>query len=229
MSTTRDFAVIFGALTVQTVIYSQTLNRPLFTKFLGNIVLIQASLLSIFFIVECIRRIIFGSRTTTTTTSTTIQQRVEQDGWITKVKVLISCDNEHFPTYETEDSAGCDLRAFIPNRGSKILEPGQVSLIDLGVAMTIPKGTVGFICSRSGLALKHKVHLINQPGILDSDYAENLGALLYNEGSTPFQVNHNDRIAQLVITPSLRADFSWVEAIGRTSSRKGGFGSTGVN
>lgn len=124
---------------------------------------------------------------------------------------------EPFP--QTHGSAGYDLQASENYRVS--FSP---VLIKCGFSVDIPKGMVGMVCSRSGLALKHSVIVLNSPGIIDSDYTGELGAILANFGGEDFMVKIGDRIAQLVIVPC--------HAVPTLQSRfgrgDGGFGSTGA-
>lgn len=79
----------------------------------------------------------------------------------------IAVDNEDFiPKYKSEEAAGCDMLANITE--PLVLQPSEMKLVNAGFSARLPKGTVGFICIRSGIALKNKVCLMNQPGVLDS-------------------------------------------------------------
>ena len=115
--------------------------------------------------------------------------------------------------------AGFDLTA----RHPYTLKPGERHLVDTEIRVDIPVGHVGLLCSRSGLALRHGVIVLNSPGIIDSGYKGNVGAILYNAGDEDFNIIAGDRIAQLVVVPLS----AWVP--GLSSERgDGGFGSTGV-
>ena len=80
---------------------------------------------------------------------------------------------------------------------------------------------------RSGLALKHGITLPNSPGTIDSDYRGPLGVIVMNAGQEAFQINHGDRIAQMVVAPVVMAAFSVAEDLEDTARGAGGFGSTG--
>ena len=133
------------------------------------------------------------------------------------------------PQFATIGSAGLDLCATEPYS----IGAGQRVLCKTGLAVEIPSGLVGMVCSRSGLAFKNGVFVLNAPGIIDSDYRGELGVILQNSGDTEFLVSVGDRIAQLVIAPVLDhsvASFSINEVLDVTDTTRGtgGFGSTGT-
>jgi dUTP pyrophosphatase len=127
------------------------------------------------------------------------------------------------PEYQTPGSAGMDLCSVEVTS----IAPGQWTLISTGLMVAIPEGFVGMICPRSGLAFKHGVTVLNGPGVIDSDFRGELKVILVNHGVTSFQVQPGDRVAQLVVTPVMRARFSVVPCLSETSRGSGGFGSTG--
>lgn len=134
------------------------------------------------------------------------------------------------PAYETEGSAGADLRANLrpEDRASGFtLDPMMRAVVPTGLRVEIPPGYEMQIRPRSGLALKHGVTLPNTPGTIDSDYRGPLGVLLVNLGAEPYTIRHGDRIAQAVIAPVVQAGFQVVTALGDTARGEGGFGSTG--
>ncbi len=125
----------------------------------------------------------------------------------------------------TEQSAGIDLRS----ADNVIIPPGGTRVVDTGWNVSIPEGTVGLVCSRSGLAAKHGVFVLNAPGIIDSDYEGPMKVILHNSGPMPAMLEAGHRIAQLVIVPVLMPEVEVVEKIEPRSERgQGGFGSTGV-
>jgi len=127
------------------------------------------------------------------------------------------------PRYETEGSAGMDLRADEP----VALAPGERALVATGLALQIPPGFEGQVRPRSGLAARHGVGLLNAPGTVDSDYRGEVKVILVNHGQQPVRFERGERIAQLVIAPVARAVLEVVEALGDTGRGAGGFGSTG--
>jgi dUTP pyrophosphatase len=106
-----------------------------------------------------------------------------------EMKVRVAHDSIELPTYETKASAGMDLRAYLPE-GSITLEPKQRVLIGTGLYFEIPEGFEVQIRSRSGLALKHGVTVLNSPGTIDADYRGEIKVILMNHGDEPFR--HRD-------------------------------------
>lgn len=133
------------------------------------------------------------------------------------------------PRYETSGAAGADLRANLADKGSIVLEAGARALVPTGLRLAIPYGYEAQIRPRSGLALKHGISLPNTPGTIDSDYRGALGVIMINHGDAAFVIAHGDRIAQLVVTPVLQAEFAQVDSLDETERGAGGFGSTGTN
>ncbi len=131
------------------------------------------------------------------------------------------------PAYETEGSAGADLRANLPDRGSLTLEPGARTLVPTGLRIEIPPGYEAQIRPRSGLALRHGITLANSPGTIDSDYRGPLGVIVLNAGQESYEIGHGDRIAQMVVAPVVQARFELADDLGGTRRGDGGFGSTG--
>jgi dUTP pyrophosphatase len=131
------------------------------------------------------------------------------------------------PVYETEASAGMDLRAAVPDGEPLELNPGQVALVPTGFAMALPVGFEAQVRPRSGLAAKHAVTVLNTPGTIDADYRGEVKVILTNFGDEPFIVERGMRIAQMVIAPITTANWKVVEDLGETERGAGGFGSTG--
>lgn len=133
------------------------------------------------------------------------------------------------PSYETEGSAGADLRAnfSVDARDGLVLQAGARALVPTGLRLEIPAGFEVQVRPRSGLALKHGITLPNSPGTIDSDYRGPLGVILMNAGAEPFAISHGDRIAQMVVAPVVQAGFELADALGETLRGEGGFGSTG--
>ena len=130
------------------------------------------------------------------------------------------------PTYGSEYSAGADLYACV--EGSVTVNPGQTLLVKTGIAMEIPEGYAGLIYARSGLATKKGLAPANKVGVIDSDYRGEILVALYNQSQVPATVEKGERIAQIVIAPFLKADFTVVEELSDTKRGAGGFGSTGT-
>ena len=130
------------------------------------------------------------------------------------------------PTYETDQSAGMDLRAAVETE-IEIL-PGGRALVPTGFKIALPRGFEAQIRPRSGLALKNGITLPNSPGTIDADYRGEVGIILLNAGTEPFIIHRGDRIAQMVIAPVLQAGWVEVATLDETARGEGGFGSTGV-
>tara|TARA_Y100000590_G_C15314296_1_gene861358 strand:- start:212 stop:649 length:438 start_codon:yes stop_codon:yes gene_type:complete len=143
------------------------------------------------------------------------------------VKVLIKKLNSRvkLPKYKTDGSSGMDLMAFL-DKSVSIL-PKKSELIPTGISIAIPNDTEVQIRPRSGLAVKNNISVLNTPGTIDSDYRGELKVILYNHGSEEFIVNNDDRIAQMVLVPIMKASFEEVENLPDTIRGRGGFGSTG--
>ena len=131
------------------------------------------------------------------------------------------------PQYETHGAAAMDLRACIAEPIS--IPPGGRQLIKTGLAinMTDP-GLVAIVASRSGLSLKHHVHVAQGIGVIDSDFHGEIGVILANDGTEPYAVQPGDRIAQLMFQPVVQVSLGFVDAFSTITERgDGGFGSTG--
>lgn len=142
--------------------------------------------------------------------------------------VLTLAENEEFiPNYASTDAAGADVRAFI--KEDIVLAPGASVLVPTGLRFAIPSGYEIQVRPRSGLALKHQVTVLNTPGTIDADYRGELGVILINHGKEPFFIKPGMRIAQLILAPVVRANFSLSDVLISTERGAGGFGHTGVH
>lgn len=136
-----------------------------------------------------------------------------------------SVDDVLVPSHATAGAAGIDMRAV---QGG-VIEPGQTAVVGTSIAMAIPEGYFGLMCSRSGLAAKYSVFVANTAGVVDSDYRGEVRVLLHNAGSDAFTYEDGDRISQLVILKHECASFTRVfYPLPTTVRGAGGFGSTGV-
>ena len=141
----------------------------------------------------------------------------------------IKLDNKShhpLPQYETQASAGVDLRAYVPN--PIVLKPMERALIPTGLYLELPLGVEAQVRSRSGLALKKGISVLNAPGTVDADYRGEVGVILINLSQEDFTINDGDRIAQLVLARHERATFELAETLSETQRGAGGFGSTGI-
>lgn len=142
------------------------------------------------------------------------------------MKVRIKSDSGILPFYETEGSAGMDLRAFIEEPVT--LKPGQRMLIPTGLYIELPVGYEAQIRARSGLAIKKGIGLVNGIGTIDSDYRGEIKVILINWGEEDFVIENGDRIAQMVIARYERIEWEQTEDLSETERGSGGFGHTGV-
>lgn len=142
-----------------------------------------------------------------------------------KVNIKKLNENAILPTYGSEYSAGADLYACMEE--PLTIEAGKTRLVHTGIAMEIPEGYVGLIYARSGLATKRGLAPANKVGVIDSDYRGEIMVALYNQGETAQIIEQGERIAQIVLTPYLRAEFETAEELSDTARGAGGFGSTG--
>lgn len=130
------------------------------------------------------------------------------------------------PTYGSAGASGFDLRA--NNEDDITIPVGGTVLVPTGLHMAIPAGFEMQVRSRSGLAAKNGVFVLNTPGTVDSDYRGEVKVILHNAGTEPFTVQTGDRIAQGVICPVVHAVWNVVESLEPSDRGEGGFGSTGV-
>lgn len=129
------------------------------------------------------------------------------------------------PAYETDDSAGMDLRAAVDEE--VIVHPRQRKLIPTGIRIALPPGTEAQVRPRSGLAVRHGISMVNAPGTIDADYRGEIQVILINHGQEAFTIQRGDRIAQLIIAPVLHAEWDPVDDLDETRRGEGGFGHTG--
>ena len=142
-----------------------------------------------------------------------------------QVKV-INKGKQPLPAYATTQSAGMDLRANIDSPIT--LKPMERRLIPTGLYIALPKGYEAQVRSRSGLALKHGITVLNTPGTIDADYRGELMVLLINFSAEDFIINAGERIAQMVIARHEQAAFVEVDILDETERGAGGYGHTGV-
>jgi dUTP pyrophosphatase len=130
------------------------------------------------------------------------------------------------PEYKTEGSAGMDLSS--SSTDEIVIAPREAKLIPTNLIIEIPGGYEGQVRSRSGLALKHNVAVLNSPGTIDSDYRGEVKVLLINHGQEDFTVKFGDRVAQLIISKYEKAVLEEAEGLTETVRGEGGYGSTGI-
>jgi dUTP pyrophosphatase len=143
------------------------------------------------------------------------------------ITVRYMAENERCePVYSSPEAAGADLKANLER--SLTLEPGQRALVPTGVRIELPEGYEAQVRPRSGLAAKHGVTVLNSPGTVDSDYRGEIKVILINLGERAYSITAGDRIAQLVISSVIRADFMETPELRPSERHAGGFGSTGM-
>ena len=139
---------------------------------------------------------------------------------------IVNKSNNALPAYETINSAGMDLRAYLPD-GQVVIKPMQRALVPTGLFMEIPVGYEGQVRPRSGLAIKSGITVLNSPGTIDADYRGEVKVILINLSENDFVINSGDRIAQLVIAKCEQTEVVEVETLTETERGAGGFGHTG--
>lgn len=133
-------------------------------------------------------------------------------------------DIDVIPRYQTPGDAGADLKTV----NDFTIKPGERVLVNTGICIALPKGYVGLIHPRSGLALKHGITIVNAPGTIDSGYRGEIKVCLLNtDTQEAVSFKSGDRIAQLIIQKYETAEFLPVDELPQTQRSSGGFGSTG--
>lgn len=140
---------------------------------------------------------------------------------------LVNKSNNDLPRYETELSAGMDVRSFI--QSPIILKPLERKLVNTGLFAQLEKGYEIQVRPRSGLALKKGITVLNSPGTIDADYRGEIGVILINLSNEDFIINSGDRIAQLVVSKHEQPNLEQTDSLDSTSRGEKGFGSTGIN
>ncbi|MFI3207286.1 MAG: dUTP diphosphatase [Clostridia bacterium] len=134
--------------------------------------------------------------------------------------------NSKSPTRATSGSAGYDLYACIEN--DVLIKSGDKVIVPSGIAIELPENTAGMIYTRSGLGIKHGIHVTNGVGVIDSDYRGEIKIGLHNLSHEDFVIKPNERVAQLVIQPVLCPELVEVSELSDTKRGDGGLGSTGL-
>ena len=138
---------------------------------------------------------------------------------------IINKSPHALPSYQTNGSAGMDLRAHLEK--DIVLKPLERSIIPTGLFMALPLGYEAQVRPRSGLAAKYGLTVLNSPGTIDADYRGEIGVILANISNTDFTVKNGERVAQLVISKYARGEWVSVQNLTDTIRGSGGFGSTG--
>lgn len=136
--------------------------------------------------------------------------------------------NNPLPAYASECAAGMDLRANLTE--PVVLQPLERRLIPTGLFIELPRNCEAQVRPRSGLALKHGITVLNSPGTIDADYRGEIGVILVNLSNEPFEIQHGERIAQMVIAQFQQVELQQVESLSDLSDTQrgaGGFGHSG--
>ncbi|MDG0967718.1 MAG: dUTP diphosphatase [Flavobacteriaceae bacterium] len=140
---------------------------------------------------------------------------------------IVNKSDHALPAYESEASAGMDLRAQLDE--AIVLTPLQRGIVKTGLFIELPIGVEAQVRPRSGMAIKHGITVLNAPGTIDADYRGEIGVILVNLSDTPFTINHGDRIAQLVIAKHETITWKQTDKLSDSARGTAGFGSTGIN
>lgn len=135
-----------------------------------------------------------------------------------------------------ELSSGCipqrahaeDAGADLVSKENVVIPAGGRALVGTGVAIETPEGMVSLVCSRSGLAAKHGVHVLNGPGVVDPGYIGEVFVNLHNSGCEDFHIQAGDRVAQLLLVPVVYPEFEVSDSLGASERGESGHGSTGL-
>ena len=138
---------------------------------------------------------------------------------------VVSLSKHDLPQYQTENSAGLDLKANIDS--SITLKPLERALIPTGLFIEIPVGYEAQIRPRSGLAAKYGITVLNTPGTIDSDYRGEIKVILVNLSNQSFVINDGERICQMIIAKHEKISWNKVDKLTNTERAAGGFGHTG--
>ncbi len=141
-----------------------------------------------------------------------------------KIKIKKLHPDAHIPQYQTQGAAGFDLHAI----DSYIVKSKDSALIQTGLALELPEGFELQVRSRSGLALKNHLVVLNSPGTIDCDYRGEVMVILFNHSQHDFVIHKGDRVAQGVVAAYERVEFEICETLRDTQRGDGGFGSSGI-
>lgn len=142
-----------------------------------------------------------------------------------KIQIKKLRDDAILPTHGSADAAGWDLYTL----EGRVINAGTSALVGTGLAVAIPKGYVGLVFARSGLATKNGLAPANKVGVIDCDYRGELKVALHNHfRETAQMISRGDRIAQLLVVPCVNCEWEEVEELDETERGMAGFGSTGI-
>ena len=130
------------------------------------------------------------------------------------------------PEYKTQGASAMDLVAAIDE--DDVIPSGEIRMIPTGIAIELPHNTEAQVRSRSGLAIKKGIAVVNGIGTIDEDYRGEICVGLINHSKVDFTVQRGDRIAQMAIMEVLKPEIVVADDLSDTQRAEGGFGSTGV-
>ena len=139
-----------------------------------------------------------------------------------EIEIQLISSNGKVPSQKHASDIGYD----ISSSNDVTLKSNEVTLVNTGIAISLPQQCAGFVLPRSGLSTKHKITLINSPGLIDPGYTGELLVPLMNHGGKDYEIKSGDRIAQLVLVNTHSVDFKVVDSLPETDRSSGGFGST---
>ena len=139
-----------------------------------------------------------------------------------EIEIQLISPNGKVPSQKHASDIGYD----ISSSNDVTLKSNEVTLVNTGIAISLPQQCAGFVLPRSGLSTKHKITLINSPGLIDPGYTGELLVPLMNHGGKDYEIKSGDRIAQLVLVNTHSVDFKVVDSLPETDRSSGGFGST---
>lgn len=143
-----------------------------------------------------------------------------------RIRIKKLDERARIPKRGSEFSAGADLSALLD--APLEISAGETAFIGTGLAAEIPEGFVGLVFARSGLSCKQGLAPANKVGVIDSDYRGEIKVALYNHSGEARVIEPFERIAQLVVTPFVAADYVESDELDDTARGSGGFGSTGT-
>ena len=139
-----------------------------------------------------------------------------------EIEILLISPYGKVPSQKHTSDIGYDISA----SDDVTLKSNEVTLVNTGIAINLPQQCAGFVLPRSGLSTKHKITLINSPGLIDPGYTGELLVPLMNFGDKDYSIKAGERIAQLVLVNTYGVDFKVVDSLPETDRSSGGFGST---
>ena len=139
-----------------------------------------------------------------------------------EIEIQLISPNGKVPSQKYASDIGYD----ISSSNDVTLKSNEVTLVNTGIAISLPQQCAGFVLPRSGLSTKHKITLITSPGLIDPGYTGELLVPLMNHGNKDYEIKAGDRIAQLVLVNTHDVDFKVVDSLPETDRSSGGFGST---